>query len=163
MSNYRWTNAYHTQAGWPMWNARKTSLRSLMMMTEPGILVLRLRQFFDQIDRFGKESHGISLLICPRINTKSWNRSQKNLAWKIKQLISEKMLFRLWVSSHISWWWKCWQACLSVDSLVNRRADVGIGSPAPNPECETGTLAQKQEVSTAHCYHSSTAHMHWLS
>ena len=32
---------------------------------------------------------------------------------------------------------------------MNRRADVGVGNPAPNPECKTGTLAQKQEVGTA--------------
>ena len=29
---------------------------------------------------------------------------------------------------------------------MNTRADVEVGSPAPNPECKTGTLAQKQEV-----------------
>ena len=38
------------------------------------------------------------------------------------------------------------QACLSVDSLVEARADVNIGTPAPSPDCKTGTLAQKQEV-----------------
>ena len=33
---------------------------------------------------------------------------------------------------------------------MNSRADVGVGSPAPNPECKTGTLAQKQEVLDDH-------------
>ena len=35
---------------------------------------------------------------------------------------------------------------MSVDSLVQAREDVNIGTPAPNPDCKTGTLAQKQEV-----------------
>ena len=38
------------------------------------------------------------------------------------------------------------QVCLSVDSLVNAPVDVQIGNPAPDPECKTGTLAQKQQV-----------------
>ena len=40
----------------------------------------------------------------------------------------------------------CIQVCLSVDSLVNAPVDVQIGNPAPDPECKTGTLSQKQQV-----------------